>query len=274
VENNFGGFSSIEEYLNYLWWNMHHSDDPDRQAFSVTCYLDESGTDEQNPQAVLGGLLMNRYNFISFGKFWVDILAHFKINFPLHMKEFGRPHGKFAYISDNDRYLLFNELSLLINSHKIYSLATTISQSQFKQNFNNIKNISAYGICFIFCVFINHQQANYKNYDKDIAFIIDEGNKYRSHIDGAHTEIRKWQKTEPYHVGSLTFGDDEQIPALQAADIISWATRRRISGLTLTNGFEPISNILDDKAHIQARWEEDWLQDLLKNLMPHIKTQH
>ncbi|MHB8069408.1 MAG: DUF3800 domain-containing protein [Desulfobaccales bacterium] len=270
--NNFGGFLSIEEYLHYLWWNMHHSDDSDRQTFAVTCYLDESGTDDQNPQAVIGGLLMNRYNFISFGRFWSDILSYYKIEAPLHMKEFGRPHGRLAHITNEVRWLLFNEISVLIKSHKIYSLAATINQEQFKKYYSEIENISVYGMCFLLSVFINHQQAGYKNYTKQIAYILDQGNKYRKHVDGAHIEIIKWQKEKSWNVGSLTFSDDINVSALQAADIISWGTRRRISGLKLVDGFEPIDNILDDKAHIQARWEENWLQELASILMEKLQV--
>jgi hypothetical protein len=47
---------------------MHHSNDPDREALVVTCYLDESATDGSTPTAVVGGLLVNSSHFLGLDK--------------------------------------------------------------------------------------------------------------------------------------------------------------------------------------------------------------
>src|SRR5579863_4398485 len=75
-----------------LWWVMHHSEDEARQAAFVECYLDESGTDDLSPTAVVGGLVLNRSGFGRLNARWTEVCkAH---GLPsIHMKDFGR-HGK------------------------------------------------------------------------------------------------------------------------------------------------------------------------------------
>jgi Protein of unknown function (DUF3800) len=91
---------------------MHNTKDPDKQAWAFGCYLDESGTDDLSPYTVVAGLLLNRHNFISLGKEWNYFLKNYKIKHPIHMKEFGRPHGNLAYLTNEERYLIFAHLVL------------------------------------------------------------------------------------------------------------------------------------------------------------------
>jgi len=72
---------------------MHQSDDESRQAAIVTCYLDESGTQEGAPIAVVGELLLNKANFASLDAAWWPMLVKHSIEPPLHMKDFRRPGG-------------------------------------------------------------------------------------------------------------------------------------------------------------------------------------
>jgi hypothetical protein len=46
--------------------------------------------------------------------------------------------------------------------------------------------------------------------------------------------------------GPLTFNTDDRVPALQAADVIAWASRRRDMG-KLNAEFEPLNQVLDDR---------------------------
>ena len=35
-----------EDYIDDLWFLLHHSDDKDRLVIGLTCYLDDSGSDD------------------------------------------------------------------------------------------------------------------------------------------------------------------------------------------------------------------------------------
>ena len=54
------------EYIEALWWMMHHSDDPHRRSFVVFCYLDDSGSHENGVLAVMGGPIIPKKLFSSF----------------------------------------------------------------------------------------------------------------------------------------------------------------------------------------------------------------
>lgn len=53
-------------------------------------------------------------------------------------------------------------------------------------------------------------------------------------------------------LGSLTFDKDDCVPALQAADVIAWAVRRRATGYEFNAGFEPIEATLNERGHTSA----------------------
>jgi hypothetical protein len=114
---------------------------------------------------------------------------------------------------------------------------------------------------------LNHGQAEHIKYQDDIAFLLDNGNPYRQQVDYAHYAMTKRQGTVHLHVGSLTFGDDKKISALQAADVIAWGLHRFVNDKSsLNKGFEPIAEIFKSY-HIHHQWEEKWLRDLSEPLL-------
>jgi len=273
-ENDFGGFPSIEEYLKYLWFTMHHSDDPNRQAwaFSVRCYLDESGTHDQSPYTVVAGLCLNRNSFISLGKLWNELLRDMQIKPPVHMKEFGRPNGRLGYLTDAQRYLLFANITAIINSHKVYSIAATMDQKQFKEicRLHPKKEMSSYGMCFVLCAYINHKQAEYKKYSHNIAFLMSEISEHKGQILATHAEMKECQKTNPFHMGSISFDDPINVPALQAADIIAWGVRKRLMEESFNQGFEYIEKIFDEN-HLEYPYLEEHFLGISQALMKYRK---
>ena len=232
---------------------------------AVTCYLDESGTDNQSPFSVVAGLVMKRSDFLTFIVVWNSILSKHGVQPPLHMNEFGQ-HGKHRNLNYLQRYNLFADVAAIINCYKIISLAATLNQFTF----NSImtaeirKMMGVYGMCFLLCAFINFKQANFSQYTGNIAFLLDEGNKHCGHVLYTHKELKRQQETSgnSLNIGSITFEDDIRVPTLQAADVIAWAVHRKVCGLKLGKGFQPISRILGEN-HQQYSWEEDWLQEMM-----------
>jgi hypothetical protein len=110
---------------------MHQSDDESRQSAILTWYLDESGTHEGAPIAVVGGMLLNKSGFDALDKAWDIILARHGIPPPLHMSEFRRPDGRLADFANDSRHALFSDVVKVMNGHKIYSVAATLTAEQF-----------------------------------------------------------------------------------------------------------------------------------------------
>jgi hypothetical protein len=251
------------EHIKYLWWVMHHSDDPDRRGFAVSCYLDESGTHGGSPQSIVAGLVLNQSGFLTLDTLWENLLARHNIVYPLHMKEFG-PDGKFGHISIGDRKLLFDQAAKIINYNKIHSIAFVVDQSKFNTIIDKRirRHLGVYGACFMGCAHIAFLSAEHSQYKKDIAFVVESGNKHANHIRNAHKEMINIEnnKAMNIHVGSLTFAS-KKISALQAADIIAWGVRRKVAGEHFPKGFEPIKDIFGHN-HDQRTWKEEWLYSL------------
>ena len=258
----------LNKYLEHLWFVMHHSDDPKRQTLAVTCYLDESGTDHQNSQAVVAGLIMHRDYFLFLDAIWDDMLLRHGIKPPLHMKEFGA-HGRHGNLNYNDRHALFTDVANLINAHKIVSVAATLRHEQYRNLIHDKmkKHIGVYGVCFMLCSHLCFAKAMYDQYYGELPFILEAGNEHSEHVRRAHLGMMEMKKDKTIwvHSGSLKF-ESKKLSALQAADVIAWGIHRRDSVKGLGKGFQPIANIFN-KEHIQFNWEDNLLKEWSDSVM-------
>jgi Protein of unknown function (DUF3800) len=245
---------------------MHHSDDPSRETAVVSGYFDESGTDDLSPLAVVGGLLLNKSGFRIFQDEWDGMLATHKVPY-IHMKEFGR-HGKLGNLDEDESFTLLADAVAIINSYKIRSMAAVLTTAEYDANFQDLigtrKDMSLYCMCFILCVVVNHKVAEAAEYYERIPFLMDEGNNYAPHVLKAHKTALKFQKEKFLNMGELTFEDDEEIKPLQAADMISWAVRRKTRGV-LDKGFQPLTELFDAK-HAEAPFQTEYLRELAESL--------
>jgi len=249
-----------------LWWAMQHSDDGSRDAAIVTCYLDESGTDDPSPTAVVGGLLLNKSGFVAFDEEWASMLSSHSIPSPLHIKDFRRPDGRLADVSNEARKALFAEAVTIVNRYKRYSLAATITSELYRKYFDKeirTQSLSIYGACFVLCAIMNHRLAEQNKYDARIPFLMDAGNQYAEHVRVAHATMQtdEWKHM---NVGSLTFENDRACNALQAADVIAWASRQSVIG-PFSNGYEPLANLFNE-AHVQEPFSESEMAGLAARL--------
>jgi hypothetical protein len=79
-----------------------------------------------------------------------------------------------------------------------------------------------------------------------IDYVLDDGNQYKKHILQFHDAIHKNSDLAEFRVGALTFNTDTNVPALQAADVVAWASRRRKAGMPMTRHYEPLNRLFDD----------------------------
>jgi hypothetical protein len=243
---------------------MHReSDNPELETAAVRLYLDESGgSDPNTPHAVVGGMLITRQKFLRFEDAWNQMLDDHKIIPPLHMKDFGRPHGRFAKMSDCCRHELFLEVQELISSHRVGSISVSLSNADYRKFCppEVVKVFSVYGMCFVLTAWGTQLIVQHNSYHQKIPIILDSGNPYAEHVRSSHANM---QKLAFPNIGSLTFADDKDFGILQAADVIAWAARRRASNISFGYGFCPLEIIFaDPDRHKEAPWMEKWLKDL------------
>jgi hypothetical protein len=248
----------------HLWFVMHHPDDPKGQTLAITCYLDESDTDDKDPQAVVAvvaGLVMHRDSFLMLDVLWDDMLSRHCIEPPLHTKEFGHDgrHGNLNYL---ERANLFTDVANYINYFKVHSVAATLSHKEYRKIDSRIKkHIGPYGACFMLLAHTCLDQAKSNQYYGDLAFVLEEGNRHAKHVRLAHQSMIEMKKANTIwvHSGSLKFAP-KKLSVLQAADVIAWGVRRQASGMEIDKGREPITKIFNEK-HIQYKWNDELLKD-------------
>jgi Protein of unknown function (DUF3800) len=251
---------NLRSYRNEVWKIMHHdSDNPGTETAVLRSYLDESGGEDPNtPYSVLGGMLIEKPALDLFEDEWDKMLLGHGVVGGLHMKEFYRPHGRFAYISDHLRQELFSEACYLIHKYRAVTMASTLSNQEYRACIPESvrKSFSVYAMGFSLIVMMNHKLAEF--------------NKHTDPIPKAHSfMLKRFQPVAFLHLGSLTFDDDKVWGVLQASDLIAWGTRRRVSGVSFEpGGFSPIGNFLtlDDSHHAEIPWKLDWLKEFGANL--------
>jgi len=254
---------------------MHReSDNPELETAAVRLYLDESGGQDPNtPHAVVGGIFITRQKFLAFEDAWDGLLEDHEIVPPLHMKEFGRPHGRFAKMSDCCRREFFLEAAELIREHRIGSLSVSLANKEYAEHIPpEVRNkFSVYAMCFTLAVAGTDQLAIKNRAPGKIPLILDSGNPYADHIRKSHASVRVWQQSGEFtHIGSLTFADDKDFGILQAADLIAWTARRRATRIDLGYSFSPLASLFEPHRHSEAKWEPEALQKLGTFLLEQI----
>ncbi len=265
------------KHLEHLWFVMHHSEDPNKKALALHCYIDESGTDKNNDPnnitAVMGGIVLDKDGFFAFDRKWQKLLRDNQDIKAIHMKEFGL-HGRLGHFSEEGKRVLFTEAANIINRYKIQSFDVSLNKKQFD---NCVPQVIAkhmggfYGFCFQLFVQSFHSYSLKEKLEDGIAYLLDDGNEFKQYILYSYDAIKRLQKGKIFfHVGSLSFDDDEKVSALQAADIISWGVRRIQNIGELKNGFEPIHRILT-KNHLYSFWNEEILRGVCDDMMPELQ---
>jgi hypothetical protein len=75
-----------------------------------------------------------------------------------------------------------------------------------------------------------------------------------AHInEGSSVSLRAYPR-----VTRIEFQSDDDVNALQAADVLSWAVRRDLSGGSFEHGFEPIRDLFEE-LHLNFEYKEEWM---------------
>jgi hypothetical protein len=255
---------------------MHGTDD-ERATASLRVYMDESGDENpQTPQAVLGGMHIFRQGYLLFEEEWDAMLVnHGVASHGVHMRDFGRPHGRYASMSDCCRQELFLEATHLIRKYRALTFEVKITNEDYRKLLpQSVRdNFSLYAMCFLAAVMMTHKMAEREGMNYRIPFIMDTGNSHKGQIVNCHAFIiDRWQPVNFIHAGGLFFDNDKEFGVLQAADIIAWGARRKASGKHFPKGFEPILEILGDQYHESIDWQAQWIGTLGETLQARIDS--
>ena len=246
-----------------LWWLMQDSDDPERHASVVTCYCDDSGSDAY---AFMGGPVLNRSMFLEFDHKWAKVLDEFRIEPPLHMTEFVRPYGKHIGMHHELKLALFTKVTRLIRNHRIYSVSIGIPLIDFDSLVSSEiarKLARPFTMALMVVVIVNNSFAEEHGYYGNIAYLVDRGS-FGGQFADAYNMVCDFEKRTgaPSHPGNMAFGSDSENCALQAADVIVWAARRRHES-GLTGEFKPLEKLFDFQVALSGKRTRPHFHDVL-----------
>jgi len=82
-----------------------------------------------------------------------------------------------------------------------------------------------------------------------LAYLVDEGSAHPEQLRAAHAVVAAIEKRSDGFrpTAGIGFDTDDRIPALQAADVIAWASRRRHLEGALPEEFVPLNEVLQER---------------------------
>lgn len=240
-----------------LWYLLHHAESEDDLVLGLTCYLDDSGSDDNSPITVIGGTALTRLNFKAFSERWRKALRYHRITQPLHLTDFKKPYGIHSGMAREMQIALFDDVTKLILDHYTFSLSISVVQSDFIRLIpdGEVRKHVATPITFAFFAAIVVNRAMAKNHNlQRIAYLADEGSRlYTDQFVDAHgAAVKAEMGKQPHYTGALTFAKDDNVPALQAADVIAGIARMDQGGI-VPEGLEPLRQLLSTPSHVRLK---------------------
>jgi len=220
---------------------------PTKNLAPVVCFLDESATDANDSDlAVMGGFVINRRDIPEFEAGWKRMLKKHRLA-ALHMVELGTS-GPYPHLVGDACKAMLTDAVKAANLCRIFSLGATWNNRSHEELFSAYlrgKHLSVYGLIFLMVVEINRASAAKQNYKHKIDYVLDDGNRFKKHVNQYKSAIKGAATLAANLVGEVDFKTDSSVLGLQAADLISWATRRKYSGKGLNGVHEPLEGLFD-----------------------------
>ncbi len=215
----------------------------------IVCFLDESATDaKDSDHAVLAGTVMNRRDVPGFDAAWLAMLKRHGATSGIHMIDLG-PKGRYPQLVGDSCVAMLSDAVSVINEWRIFTFGASWNNRKHEGLFSDSMrqaHLSVYAMTFMMAVEINRGTAAHQGYDGEIDYVVDDGNRFKRQIVQMHGVIKQLPELAESKVGSLLFGTDSDVPALQAADVIAWATRRVKAGKQLQGVHTPLKMLFDE----------------------------
>jgi hypothetical protein len=192
----------------------------------------------------MGGPVFAREGFLSLEREWTHTLAFHDVEPPVHMKDFARPHGRLANLTNEERRGLLHDLVCIINRRKAYGLTVAVDSASFRGIFPHKDFKKAFGptpLAFLWCMVLNYGIVKErKEQVTRIAYFL-SNSPVNIQMHDCYDFFRFYEPHMGMELtGSIGFDSPKWVSALQAADMVAWANRKKQLDEPFNNGFEPL----------------------------------
>lgn len=210
---------------------------------ALTHYIDDSGCHEESATSIAGGPVFLTKDSHSFHYEWWRLAETHKVPLPIHMRDFARSHGRLAHVEEERRRALFRDLVTLINKEKAWTLTVHIANDEFRRSFDpkTFRNhITPDSMAFFWCMLLNHLIVKHYRKLGAMSYVVATSSR-NAQLRDSYAFWKSYEgRVDNHFTGTLTFDTPTNEHALQAADLVAWANRRKRARLPFNYGFEPL----------------------------------
>ena len=189
----------------------------------VEAYFDESGTNEGEAILCLAGFVIDSEKAKEMDEKWVAMLSDYSLPY-FHMVDCAHGVGVFKTLDKQARIAVQTRAIQIMREHIAKCFAVSVDRFVYNSVVpNNPALGSAYSLLAHSCLTNVQIWANRENFQGSVAYFFEAGHKSQSEANGIMNMIVSNPMLRQRHFyGSHTFAQKQQVPLLQAADIIAW----------------------------------------------------
>jgi Protein of unknown function (DUF3800) len=202
----------------------------------LSAFLDESGTHDDAPAIIVGGLIVEKKHLEVLGSEWKKALKHAGVRH-FHMKEMAHLQGEFKGKSRELANNLYKHLIGLLKKYVVGGAAVGcfLTEVEFDAERVGKWRHTRYTTCAFLCIDMLQKIAKRKGYE-EMSFFFESGHEHQSEL----ARLTKEMYREKYLMGTCGFLDKQQNRLLQAADILVWEMNKWFTELRKADsGGEP-----------------------------------
>ena len=201
---------------------------------TATAYFDESHN--SGVYAVAGfAATVDRWRL--FDSDWSRLLANYRLT-SFHAKDYAHSENEFAgWKGDEAKRKTFMERLIAIVARRcMVAIGVVIDRSAFQNMIAQDKSIAEfysneYAMAALMSLLLTRRWAGGCAFTDPVDYVFDRGNPQRSGFQRAY-DLALRIPGERSRLGALSFADDKQIPALQAADLIVYESCKMYTDLS------------------------------------------
>jgi len=192
-------------------------------------YIDESGTHDDSPYMIMGGLVARAGAWEEHDKRFGRLLHKNSLTY-FHGVELRHNHNEFSGWSQHSKSVLLTNIDKIQNRTTLFRFVTLLRKAEYEECYKDppgltrIQHDTQYGICFrcSLSFAVEMAERTFKEGDFILNFILEENQRFAD----AHRifqQIKKYVPEIAKNLGNCSPGKKKEHYPLQSADAVSYA---------------------------------------------------